>query len=159
MHSQDRFWSRKKDMSELAKMRLASREIEALDPGGEMLLTQDLYLAVDAGRKVPEGLEMGPFSFFPDISTEDAEAIRVLDVTRMEKLIDSAPCAMAAFSGYGFAIASPKGAEVPFDRQRAFWERLKRRYEFAARETDFGQNSTTLLVLKRRARAEEAVGK
>ncbi len=80
----------------------------------------------------------------------------MLDVSRMEKLLDSAPCKMAAVSGYGFAIASPKGEEVPFGRQRGLLDLLKRRYEFAARETDFGQNSTTLVILKRRDGAAEA---
>ena len=155
MHAQDRFWSRKKSMSELAKMRLVSQEIEMLDPGGEMLLTQDLYLAVDAGRKVPEGLEMGPFSYFPELSAEEAAAVKVLDDSRFEKVLDSAPCAIAAFSGYGFAIASPKGEVVPFERQRILWEALRRRYELVARETDFGQNATTLLLMRRRDGGQE----
>ena len=46
-YSNDRFWSQKKEMTELAKLRAVGRKIEALDPGGDTLLTQDLYLAVE----------------------------------------------------------------------------------------------------------------
>ena len=148
-NGQDRFWSLKKERSELAQMRAVAQKLEALDPGGTMLLTQDLYLAVEMGRKVPEGLEMGPFSYFPAMSTEEAEALHVMNGERLERLIDSAPCELAAFSGYGFAIEVPKGARTPDETVRRFGDRLRKRYKRIGLERYFGQNHTWLEMFKR----------
>lgn len=150
-YGQDRFWSRKKETTELAKLRAVGAELERLDPGGKTLLTQDLYLAVETGRSVPEGLAMGPFCYFGELA-DDARArkLHVLNPGTMEALLASAPCPLAAFSGYGFAVSVPKGSEVPLATQMRYWELLKRNYELAFAEPDFGQNSTTLLVLKRK---------
>lgn len=155
-YSQDRFWSQKKEMTELAKLRQAGRELQALDPQGTTLLTQDLYLAVETGRTVPPGLEMGPFSYFPEMETEEARALHVMNRERMAQLLEAAPCTAAACSGYAFAIAAPTCAEVPFEEQARFFELLKARYELRSAEPNFGQNATTLLVLTRRAAREGA---
>ena len=146
---QDRFWTVMKGKSDLAELRDAARKIEELDPGGKTLFTQDLYLAVECGRTVPEGLEMGPFSYFPGAFDVEAEALHVMNTARMAKLIESAPAPVAAFSGYGFAIAAPKCVQVPHEDQMEFWERLKEKYSLAATIPFFGQNDTTLVVLKR----------
>lgn len=136
-NGQDRFWTRKKEKCELAQLREVAKIIEAEDPGGKMLLTQDLYLAVETGRKVPEGLEMGPFSMLSD--------------SGWRKLLTSAPCEIAALSqGYTFTIAPPECGEVPFETQREYWRLLKRDYELVMEENDFGQNATPLLILRRR---------
>ncbi len=158
VYGQDRFWSAKKERSELSKLRFMAEEINLLDPGGSMLLTQDLYLAVESGRRVPDGLEMGPFSYFPDLSTDEARRRHVLNTPLLEELLASAPAGIAAFSGYAFAIAAPKCDEVPFDRQKHFFHILKDKYELADSEPNFGQNATTLLVLRRRADAPSAGG-
>ena len=149
-YNQDRFWSQKKERSELAKLRMIGREIEALDPGGKTLLTQDLYLAIETGRSVPRGLEMGPFSFFPELATDQARATHVLNRELMDELLASAPCPVAAFSAYAFAIAAPTCRETPFDVQKHAFEILKQNYELADTEEKFGQNATTLLVLRRK---------
>ena len=150
VYGQDRFWSHPKERTELSKLRFMAEEINLLDPGGSTLLTQDLYLAVEAGRKVPAGLEMGPFSYFPDLSSDAARARHVMNTEMLEKLLADAPANVAAFSGYAFAIAAPKCDEVPFDRQKRFFRILKENYEVADTEPNFGQNATTLLVLRRK---------
>ena len=149
-YSQDRFWSQKKEQTELAKLRRIGREVECLDPGGKTILTQDLYLAIETGRTVPEGLEMGPFSYFPDWPTEKARSLHVMNRELMAKLLESAPCPLAACSGYAFAIEAPSCRETPFEEQKRYFEVLKKGYELADTEPRFGQNATTLLLLKRR---------
>ena len=134
-NAQDRFWTRKKAKCELAQLRDVASRIEALDPGGKELLTQDLYLAIETGRRVPEGLEMGPFAD--------------LDDAGWKKLLESASCRMAALSGYSFAIEPPVCNERPIERQMEYWAILKKRYRLVDSEADFGQNATTLLVLER----------
>ena len=135
-NGQDRFWSIKKSAYELPQLRRVAARIEALDPGGKDLLTQDLYLAIGTRRRVPAGLEMGPFAMLSDDG--------------WRRLLESAPCRVAALSGYTFAIEPPACAERPLERQMEFWDILKRRYDLVDREEAFGQNATTLLVLKRK---------
>ena len=136
-NGQDRFWTLKKDRCELAQLRDVARAIEEEDPNGDMLLTQDLYLAIETGRKVPDGLEMGPFSMLTD--------------EEWRKLLTSAPCTMAALSGYSFAINPPRCDEVPVERQIEYFSLLKKDYDLVLKEDAFGQNATTLLILKRKA--------
>ena len=136
-NGQDRFWTLKKERCELAQLRDVARTIEEEDPNGDMLLTQDLYLAIETGRKVPAGLEMGPFSMLSD--------------EEWRKLLSSAPCKMAALSGYSFAIDPPRCDEVPVERQIEYWSLLKKDYDLVMKEDAFGQNATSLLILKRKA--------
>ncbi len=135
-NGQDRFWSLKKTKTELAQLRDVAREINALDPGGTTLLTQDLYLAIETGRKVPRGLEMGPFAILTD--------------AEWRRLLTAAECPVAALSGYTFAIEPPVCDERAPDRQHAYWNLLKENYRFVAKEEAFGQNATPLLILKRK---------
>jgi hypothetical protein len=146
----DRFWSRKMESSELGKLRKVAREINACDPGGKMLLTQDAYLAVETSRKVPSGLEMGPFSLFPGLTDEEAQKMKVHNISTLKKLIKSSDCSMAAMSGYGFAIAAPKCDKVSVDDLNEIGIAFDNEYEAIKSIEDFGQNETTLIVYKRK---------
>ena len=138
-NGQDRFWSLKKEKSELAQLRDVARRIEAQDPGGKTLLTQDLYLAIETGRTVPKGLEMGPFAMLTD---EEWKKL----------LTETAPaeCKIAALSGYAFAVEPPVCKERSIEKQMEYWTLLKKNYKLVDREEMFGQNATTLLMLKRK---------
>ena len=138
-NGQDRFWSLKKEKCELAQLRDVAKRIESIDPDGKTIFTQDLYLAIETGRKVPKGLEMGPFSMLTDDEWK-------------KMLSETAPreCAVAALSGYSFAIRPPKCDERPVAQQLDFWACLKKNFELVGREEAFGQNATPLLILKRK---------
>jgi len=137
-NGQDRFWSIKKDSTELAQLREVAKTIESIDPGGTTILTQDLYIAIETGRKVPEGLEMGPFA--------------MMDDENWRKLLTEAPstCGVAALSGYTFAVDPPVCGERPIESQLEYWGIVKRGYKLVERVENFGQNATPLLVLKKR---------
>ena len=135
-NGQDRFWSIKKDKFELAQLRDVARRIEAMDPGGREIFTQDVYLAVETNRRVPVGFEMGPFA--------------VLSNADIERAIRETEMPVAALSGYCFAIDMPDGTERPIGDQVRYWELLKKKYVLADREESFGQNATPLLILKRK---------
>ena len=156
VNGQDRFWSLKKKSCEMAQLRDVARRINELDPNGKMLLTQDLYLAIETNRKVPRGLEMGPFSYWGAVVPEYMPKGLVMDDAGMTALLASAPCEVAAFSGYAFAITAPEGIETPQEKQLDYFHLLYRQYDLAFREEAFGQNATTLLVLKRKAGVERA---
>ena len=138
-NGQDRFWSLKKESCELAQLRDVAKRIEAQDPGGKTLLTQDLYLAIETGRTVPRGLEMGPFAMLTD---EEWKKL----------LTETAPaeCRLAALSGYAFAVEPPVCKERSVEKQMEYWTLLKQNYKLVDREEMFGQNATTLLMLKRK---------
>ena len=136
----DRLWTLKKEKCELQKLRDVAQIIEAIDPNGMEILTQDTYLAVETGRKVPVGLEMGPFS--------------MLDKEGWKNLLENTTANVAALSGYTFAINPPGCEERPVDEQMEFWGILKRRYDFVANVDNFGQNSTPLIILKKKEKPE-----
>ena len=138
-NGQDRFWSLKKEKCELAQLRDVAKRIESIDPGGKTIFTQDLYLAIETNRKVPKGLEMGPFAMLADDEWKTL-------------LTETAPreCAVAALSGYSFAICPPKCDERPVVQQLDFWTCLKKNFGLVGREEAFGQNATPLLILKRK---------
>ena len=138
-NGQDRFWSLKKESCEMAQLRDVAKRIEAQDPGGKTLLTQDLYLAIETNRRVPKGLEMGPFAMLTD-----EEWKKLLAETAPEE------CKIAALSGYAFAIEPPACNERSIEKQMEYWTLLKQNYRLVDREEAFGQNATTLLVLKRK---------
>lgn len=135
-NGQDRFWSIKKKCCELSQLRMVADQIEQMDPGGKDLLTQDLYLAIETRRRVPKGLEMGPFSMLSD--------------SEWRQLLGNAQCRVAALSGYSFAIVPPKCDERPTSVQMEYWNILKNNYKLVVKEENFGQNATTLLVLRRK---------
>ena len=148
---QDRFWAVRKQQPDLALLRQVGREIRALSGDAETaLLTQDVYLAVEAGMKVPEGLEMGPFGYFPALSDEGAAKFKVLNKRGLLTLLEHAPCEVAAVSGYGFAIRAPVMDRVSDDDAQIFWSALTRNYDRIEEVADFGQHSTTLQIFKRR---------
>ena len=136
-NGQDRFWSIKKEKCEMAQLRDVAKRIEQQDPGGNTLLTQDLYLAIETNRRVPKGLEMGPFAMLTD---EEWKKL----------LTETAPaeCKIAALSGYAFAIEPPVCKERSIEKQMEYWTLLKQNYKLVDREEAFGQNATTLLMLK-----------
>jgi len=135
-NGQDRFWSLKKEKYELAQLRDVAKRIEALDPGGKEIFTQDVYLAIETNRRVPQGFEMGPFAVLSDA-----------DIT---KAVSETEIPVAALSGYCFATDMPSGKERSITDQLRYWKLLKTRYDMVDREDAFGQNSTPLIILKRK---------
>ena len=57
---------------------------------------------------------------------------------------------IAALSGYAFAVEPPVCKERSVEKQMEYWTLLKQNYKLVDREEVFGQNATTLLVLKRK---------
>lgn len=152
---QDRFWVVKKEQTDIAKLQAAARDIKALAEDDNTLLTQDLYLAVEAGMKVPRGLEMGPFGYFPELDDSEAAKYHVFNREGLMNLLSSAPCTVAAFSGYGLAIQAPVMDRVPHAEYQSFITALSKNYDFVQEVPDFGQKSTLLQIFKRRGSVAE----
>jgi hypothetical protein len=143
---QDRFWVVQKKTPDLAVLRRVGAALKR--PGtretAPLLLTQDVYLAVESGRRVPAGLEMGPFGYFPDLDADQARRVLVLNRAHLLEVIATTDAPDAATSGYAFAIGAPAMTELDAAEQRSLREALARRYSRTGEVRDFGQGWTTL---------------
>ena len=145
----DRIWWRLREQSPVAQLRDTAKWILNLNQpaGGTELLTQDVYLAVEAGLPVPHGLEMGPFSYYPDWPRARAARLGVMNRDMLRELLETTTNApIVVLSGYSLAIRSPEVEEVSQEDQQAFAEILKDRFEFVDSVPRFGQAATTLQI-------------
>lgn len=143
----DRFWVIKKPQSDVQQIHEVGKAIRKLTGNNDLLLTQDTYLAVEAGMRVPKGFEMGPFSYFPDLTDEQAKRYHVLNRSRLVHELETADATVAAYSGYGLAIQSPIMDEVPPGERTAMIKKLLERFPVMQTISDFGQNKTLLTIL------------
>ncbi len=156
----DRIWWRLRAQSPVAQLRDMAKWVRALSDAaqGTQLLTQDTYLAVEAGLPVPRGLEMGPFSYYPDWSRDRAERVGVLNRDMMFELLSAQSNApIAALSGYSLAIRSPEVEEISREDRLAFEEILQTRYEHVESVPGFGQAGTTLELWRLKTEPEAYV--
>lgn len=150
VQGRDRIWWRLKTQPPLVRLREAGALIRGMARPGDILLTQDPYLAVESGLTLPRGLEMGQFCYFPDFSDEEAAKLHVMNRNRMLAMLRECDAPVAALSGYAFAIRSPQVEQVASEDQAAFWAEVYRRYESVCVIPDFGQAFTTLKVFRKR---------
>jgi hypothetical protein len=99
---------------------------------------------------VPSGLEMGPFSYYPDWDSAAAARHHVLNRAMLRELISTTPASVAAFSGYGLAIRSPAVEELSPDEQVELRRLVLSRYAGTEEIPYFGQDLTTLTILVKR---------
>ncbi len=145
----DRIWWRLREQSPVAQLQDMGKWVRDLTraEGGTALLTQDTYLAVEAGLAVPRGLEMGPFSYYPDWTRARAERVGVLNRDMMLELLTTTTNApIAAFSGYSLSIRSPEVEEVSREDRLAFEEAIGARFDPVESVPGFGQAGTTLEI-------------
>jgi hypothetical protein len=150
VRGRDRIWWQFKEKSDLALLRDASDIVRAHSPEDSVLLTQDVYLAVDAHRRVPAHMEMGPFCYYPEMPRERAEKLHLLNREMLMETLASVEAPLAAFSGYGLAIESPSIAAVDETDAALFRKQIELRYEHLESFAHFGQAHTTLEILRRR---------
>lgn len=146
----DRIWWPMRSESPVAQLRTIGRELRDQAGPDATLLTQDTYLAVEADLPVPEGMEMGPFCYFPDMSTERATTCHVLNREMLTELLATTDAPMAAFSEYGLSIAAPAVLPIPDDEVARLQSLLDSRYTPTATIPAFGQAQTTLRLYRKR---------
>ena len=145
----DRIWWRLREQSPVAQLQDMGKWVRdlTLAEGGTELLTQDTYLAVEAGLSVPRGLEMGPFSYYPEWTRARAGRVGVMNRDMMIELLSTATNApIAAFSGYSLSIRSPEVEAVSREDQMAFEEIIRERFDPVESVPGFGQAGTTLEI-------------
>ena len=145
------FWFETDARPQILALREAGRWVREHLPEAEPLVTQDAYLAVEARRRVLPGLEMGPFSLFPELSDEEARFYRVHNVATLAEALASAESRVAAVSGYTFAIACPSTRPLDAADAARLQAALEARFgaEPARVMASFGQQRTTLRLFLR----------
>jgi hypothetical protein len=149
-HGQDRIWWETKTESDLHLLRKTARSIKEIAPHATELFTTDPYLAIESGLEIPEDMEMGPFSYCPDLETNKAEQLHVLNTRRLMALIQNTRAPVAALSGYSFSIESPAITPTSEAQRQAFYKQVEMFYQPFARVEQFGQGPGTLSILVRR---------
>lgn len=150
IQGRDRIWWLVKDRSPLQKLRDTAALIRKETQPGDELLTQDPYLAVEANRKVPRGLEMGQFSYFPALSDDQAARLHVFNRAGFERLLRTTEAPMAALSGYALAIQSPNVTPLTPEDQALFTKIVTDRYTPMTNVPCFGQAYTTLKIYQKK---------
>jgi hypothetical protein len=150
VRGRDRIWWKFKKTSDLVALQQVGKQIRETIGEEGLLLTQDTYLAVEAGVSVPHGMEMGPFCYYPDMSREQAEQFNLLNTEMMVEILEAARAPMAALSGYGLTIQSPEIAEVSAEHWNALRSFLEEKYERVEEIPYFGQAHTMLELFERK---------
>lgn len=145
----DRIWWKMRERPALLQLRDAAQEIKKLAGDSNMLLTQDTYLAVETGMRVPRGWEMGIFSYYPDWPREKAERLHVLSSDMLRADLGLVPANVVALSDYAFSVAAPAVAPLPEKERDELLKFVETRYTAADEIPYFGQGNTTLHIFSR----------
>ena len=148
VRGRDRIWWRMKDEPSLAKLHRVAKIIRTEFPNAKEMLTQDSYLAVETGMRVPPGFEMGPFSYFPKFSDGRAAQLHVLNEKSLRDALQNSKAPIAAISGYGLSIACPEVSELSKEEQQELQARLRSRYALMGETPNFGQGNSTLKLFQ-----------
>ncbi len=148
----DLIWWPIREQSSLGQLREVGRIMREGQRRSEVdgkVITQDLYLAVESGYRVPRGMELGPFANFWGLSDEDAIRFRVLNVSLARDIVSEADAEWAACSGYGFAIEAPGIIPTPTSVRGALLGIIEERFVLIDRIEGFGQAATDLYLYRK----------
>ncbi|MCC7300875.1 MAG: hypothetical protein IT583_07330, partial [Verrucomicrobia bacterium] len=150
IRGRDRIWWKFKETSDLAVLQKVGAELRAKLGEDGLLLTQDTYLAIEAGARVPQGMEMGPFSYYPSMSRTQAEKLNLMNEEMMRETLTLARGPVAAISGYGLTIRSPEIEEISSNDRKALRGILETGYKKTGEVPGFGQAHTLLEIFERK---------
>jgi len=148
IRGRDRIWWKFKETPDLLALQKVGAELHGKLGEDGLLLTQDTYLAIEAGARVPHGLEMGPFSYYPDMPRGQAEKLNLLNKEMLLEILSTARAPVAALSGYGLTIRSPEIAELSSNDRKALQTVLETNYTKCWEIENFGQAHTTLEIFE-----------
>jgi len=143
----DRIWWPIKEEYPLQTLQKAANTINELKTNN-LLLTQDAYLAIETGMDLPDKMALGPFSYYPNMTTEKAKTLHVLNKTMLVEMLNNTDASVAAVSEYGFAIECPDVSPTPDDERQELLNIIDSRYNHTSTISDFGQAYTELNIYK-----------
>ncbi len=143
----DKIWWPIKKEYPLQTLKKAANTINELKTNN-LLLTQDAYLAIETGMDLPDNMALGPFSYYPDMPTEKAQTLHVLNKQMLVEMLNTTHASVAAISEYGFAIESPNVSPTAFYEKQEFLNIINSRYNQIETIPHFGQAYTELNIYK-----------
>ena len=146
VYGRDRIWWKSKDVTDISKLRQAANEIRTIADPELPLITQDIYLAVESGLKVPAGMEMGVFSFYPELNSFQAEELGVTNEELLTQIIQKNTSSVCALSGYSFGIAAPKIVQVSATVSDKLTTLVESQFSEVKRFQHFGQGHSELIL-------------
>ena len=93
---------------------------------------------------------MGQFSYFPDLSDEQAARLHVFNRAGFERLLRTTKAPITALSGYALAIQSPNVTPLTPEDQALFTTIVTDRYAPMTNVPCFGQAYTTLKIYRKK---------
>ena len=150
IRGRDRIWWKFKETPDLRALQNAGAQIRGKLGDDRLLLTQDIYLAVEANARVPDGMEMGPFCYYPGMPRAQAEKLNLLNEEMLTAILAQARAPVAAFSGYGLAVRSPEISELSAADRDALRAVLETGYKKTGEIPNFGQAHTVLEIFERK---------
>ncbi len=143
----DKIWWPIKEEYPLQTLKKAANTINELKTNN-LLLTQDAYLAIETGMDLPDNMALGPFSYYPDMPTEKAQKMHVLNKQMLVEMLNTTHSSVAAISEYGFAIESPNVSPTDHYEKQEFLNIINSRYNKINTISEFGQAYTELNIYK-----------
>jgi len=150
IRGRDRIWWKFKETPDLMVLQRTAVDLRKRMGEEKLLLTQDTYLAIEARAYVPHGLEMGPFSYYPELSRAQAKALNLVNKEMLIELLLKADAPIAAFSGYGLSIVSPEVTELSITDRTELRKILEMNYTKRDEIKYFGQAHTVLEIFENR---------
>jgi len=154
VRERDRIWWLLKDKADLVVLQDAGRWLKEQADPDDVVLTHDTYLAVESGLRIVPGTEMGPFSYYPDWTREEAEKRKVMNQEMLAEALEQGNAEWVALSGYSFAIRSPSITPLEEHEKTVLHSLLMERYEKVKTFPYFGQAHTTLDLYRLKPQAE-----
>jgi len=99
---------------------------------------------------VPDGMELGPFCFFPDLDDADARRYHVLNANLLRDHIQGGHASVVACSEWWLAIHAPQIVPVAEATQTLLQQTLDEYYLPLFEIGKFGQGETRLRVYRQR---------
>lgn len=142
-----------RESPDLDEIRSAGEYLAERVPASRTLATLDTYLAVESGRRVPPGWEMGIFAYFPARSAEDGRRLKLLTKGRLAASLAQPSVGAVALSDHALGILVDRRISGYRPREELgeadLHEALPslRRYRLDRIFEDFGQFNDRLYVL------------
>jgi hypothetical protein len=142
------------DPDDVRETGTAGQYIAGLMTPDERFVAFNPTLAVSSGRTLAPSLEMGQFSFWPQMSDDRARAVGVVNVSLLERVMLDPSTQVIALDDYDLSLIARFREEDQLVPERLAWPyklfpSLIGRFQLVRRFDNFGQFAGTLYVLER----------
>jgi hypothetical protein len=135
-------WDATGDKFPLEEVGGLADELRRAVPGEGTVLTMRTVVAVEAHRRVPPGLEMGIFSYFPDETADESARFHRANDANLHAMVQSGAYDAIVIGEMDLAMNGymiPVRGDDRVVKRRKLLELIRSRYQLTARVEKFGQ--------------------